>query len=121
MTNQEIANRYAEWYRQDKIAEIRNEFFSADIVCREPEHMSGKGLDIVTKGIEAVEAKSKARRDSIAEVHSIHCSEPVVAGDHFSVALGRDLTFKNGQRVQMMEIGVFGLKEGKIVTETFFY
>ena len=120
MTNQEIANRYAEWYRQDKIAEIRNEFFSADIVCTEPAHMEGK-IGVITRGIAAVEAKSKARRDTIAEVHSIHCSEPAVAGDHFSVALGRDLTFKNGQRQQINEIGVFGIKDGKIVTETFFY
>jgi len=35
--------------------------------------------------------------------------------------MGRDMTLKNGQRMQLAEIAVFGVKNGKIVTETFFY
>jgi hypothetical protein len=121
MTTQELANRYFELFQQRQVPEIYNQLYSADIVCTEPEHAVAMGIPTITKGIDAVLAKSKARLDLIAEVHSFFSSEPVVGGDYFSVAMGRDMSFKNGQRVQLAEIAVFGVKEDKIVTETFFY
>jgi hypothetical protein len=36
------------------------------------------------------------------------------------VAMGRDMTLKNGQRLQLAEIAVFGVKDDKIISETFF-
>jgi len=35
--------------------------------------------------------------------------------------MGRDMSLKNGQRLQLAEIGVFGVKDDKIISETFFY
>jgi len=121
MTTQELANQYYELFTKRQVAEIYEKFYSADIVCTEPEHAQAVGIPTVTKGIAAVLAKSKARQELIAEVHSFFCSEPAVGGDYFSVAMGRDMTFKNGQRIQLAEIAVFGVKDGKIVSETFFY
>jgi ketosteroid isomerase-like protein len=121
MTTQEFANRYYELFQQRQVTEIYQQYYSANIVCTEPEHALAMGVPTITKGIEAVLAKSKARQELIAEVHSFFCSEPVVGGDYFSVAMGRDMTFKNGQRFQMSEIAVFGVKDDKIVSETFFY
>ena len=79
------------------------------------------GVPTITSGIEAVLAKSKARQELIAEVHSFFCSKPVVGGSYFSVAMGRDMTLKNGQRLQLAEIAVFGIKDDKIISETFYY
>ena len=121
MTTQELANRYYELFQQRQVAEIYQQLYSADIVCNEPEHALAMGIHTVTKGIEAVLAKSKSRLELIAEVHSFFCSEPVVGGSYFSVSMGRDMTFKNGQRVQLAEIAVFGIKDDKIISETFFY
>lgn len=121
MTAQELADSYNELFQQRKVTEIYDQLYSADIVCTEPEHALAMGVPIVTKGIEAVLAKSKARQELIAEVHSFFCSQPVVGGNYFSVAMGRDMTLKNGQRLQLAEIAVFGVKEDKIITETFFY
>ncbi|WP_461451599.1 SnoaL-like domain-containing protein [Mucilaginibacter sp.] len=121
MTTQELANRYNELFQQRKVAEIYQQLYSADIVCTEPEHAAATGVPTVTKGIEAVLAKSKSRLELIDEVHSFFCSEPVVGGNYFSVAMGRDMTFKNGKRLQLAEIAVFGVKDDKIVSETFFY
>jgi len=45
----------------------------------------------------------------------------VVGGDYFSLAMGRDITLKNGQRLQLTEIAVFGVKDDRIISETFFY
>jgi hypothetical protein len=38
-----------------------------------------------------------------------------------AVAMGREVTFKNGDRRKFDEIAVFGVKNNKIVSETFFY
>jgi hypothetical protein len=121
MTTQELANRYYDLFQKRQVAEIYQQFYSADIVCTEPEHALAMGVPTVTKGIEAVLAKSKARQELIAEVHSFFSSEPIVGGDYFSVAMGRDMTLKNGQRLQLAEIAVFGVKDDKIISETFFY
>ena len=121
MTTRELANRYYELFEQRQIAEIYQQLYSADIVCTEPKHALAMGVPTVTRGIEAVLAKSKARQEIIAEVHSFFSSEPVVGGNYFSVAMGRDMTLKNGQRVQLAEIAVFGVKDDKIISETFFY
>lgn len=121
MTTQELANRYYELFEQRQVAEIYQQLYSTDIVCTEPEHALAMGIPTVTSGIEAVLAKSKARQELIAEVHSFFSSKPVVGGDYFSLAMGRDMTLKNGQRLQLAEIAVFGVKDDKIVSETFFY
>jgi hypothetical protein len=79
------------------------------------------GVPTITTCIEAVMAKSNARQETIVEVHSFFSSEPVVVGSYFSVAMRRDMTLKNGQRLQLAEIAVFGVKDNKIISETFFY
>jgi ketosteroid isomerase-like protein len=121
MTTQEVADKYIALFKQGKAAEIQGTMYADDVVCTEPEHAAAVGIPTVTKGLEAVKAKSKARQETIAEVHSFYCSEPVVGGAYFSAAMGRDLTFKNGKRLQANEIAVFGVKDDKIVSETFFY
>ncbi len=121
MTTQELADQYYDLFKKRQVAEIYEQLYSAEIVCTEPEHAQAIGVPTVTKGIEAVLAKSKARQEIIAEVHSFFSSEPVVGGDYFSLAMGRDMTLKNGQRLQVAEIAVFGVKDDKIITETFFY
>ncbi len=121
MTTQELADRYYDLFQKGQAKEIYQQFYSADIVCTEPEHALAMGVPTVTKGINAVLEKSKARQETIAEVHSFFNGVPVVGGNYFSLAMGRDMTLKNGQRIQIAEIAVFGVKDGKIVTETFFY
>ena len=58
MTTQELANRYNELFQKRQVAEIYQQLYSADIVCTEPEHALAMGVPTVTKGIEAVLAKS---------------------------------------------------------------
>jgi len=121
MTTQELANRYFELFQQRQVAEIYEQLYSPNIICNEPAHAAAIGVPTTTSGIEAVLAKSKERMETIAQVHSFFCSEPVVGGSFFSVAMGRDMTFKTGQRVQLAEIAVFEVKDDKIISETFFY
>ena len=121
MTTQEVANRYYELIKKEEREQIQNELYSENIVCQEPEHTAEMGMQVITKGLVAVKAKGKARSEMIEQVHSSFCTEPVVGGKYFSVAMGRDLTFKGKPRRQLSEIAVFQVENGKIITEQFFY
>ena len=121
MTTQEVANRYYELACQSKWLDIQDELHDDNVVCQEPEHAALRGVQVMTKGREAVKAKSIANRETIETIHSQYCSEPTVAGNFFSVALKRDVSFKNRPRMELEEICVFQVTEGKIVSEQFFY
>lgn len=121
MTTQEVANRYMELEKQGKMMEIQDELYSNDVVSIEPEHAAAMGMQAETKGLDAIKAKGVAFNETIAEMHGGYCSEPVVACNFFSVAMGMDATMKNGQRMKMDEIAVFKVKDDKIVSEQFFF
>lgn len=121
MTTQEMANKYYELACQNRYVEIQNEYYDDNVISVEPEHAALKGMQVVTKGKPAVKAKGEAFRETRETLHSQSCSEPLVSADFFSVMLKRDITFKNKGRVQLEEIGVFHVKEGKIISEQFFY
>ena len=121
MTTHEVANRYYKLMQQNKREQVINELYSQDIVNREPEHAIAMGIPTITIGLDAVKAKSKVRAEMIQELHSDYCSEPIVGGKFFSVVLGRDLTIKGKPRMNLEEIGVFAVKDGKIISEQFFF
>ncbi len=121
MTTQQVATRYYELAKQQKWMEILNELYSQDIVNKEPEHAAAMGIPTLTRGMDAIIAKGAARRKLIAAIHSQTCSEPVVGGKFFSVAMGRDVTFIGRPRVNLEEIAVFEVQDGKIICEQFFY
>jgi hypothetical protein len=121
MTIQQVANRYCELAKQNKWPEILDELCSQDLVNKEPEHVASRGIQTITNGLDAVKAKGVANRANIEAIHSQHCSAPLVAGNFFTVALSRDITFKGRPRMKLEEIAIFELKEGKIISEQFFY
>ena len=121
MTTQEIATQYREWMNQRKFLEIQETFYDEQVVSQEPEKAAAMGMAVVTHGLEAVKAKGIARRATIETVHSYVCGEPIVAGDFFSAVLKQEVTFKGKPRMAIEEIGVFQVKNDKIVKEQFFY
>jgi hypothetical protein len=121
MTTQEIAATYQEMMSNRKFIEIQDTFYHEDVVCQESEKAASMGFPVFTNGLEAVKAKGVARRATIETTHSYVCSEPIVAGEFFSVVLKQDVTFKGKPRLTLEEIGIFQVKDGKIVKEQFFY
>src|SRR3954466_15352984 len=121
MTTQETAARYHELANQRKFIEIQDAYYDENVVCQEPEKAAAMGMAIFTNGLEAVKAKGVARRATIETVHSYICSEPIVAGEFFSVVLKQEVTFKGKPTITLEEIGVFHVKNDKIVKEQFFY
>jgi hypothetical protein len=121
MTTQETAARYQELATQRKFIEIQDNLYHEDVVCQEPEKAASMGMVVFTNGREAIKAKGVARRATIETVHSYTCSEPIVAGEFFSVVLKQEVTFKGKPRIALEEIGVFTVKDGKVVKEQFFF
>jgi hypothetical protein len=121
MTTHEIAAQYREWMNQRRFMEIQDTFYDEHVVSQESEKAASMGMAVITNGLEAVKAKGVARRATIETVHSYVCSEPLVAGDFFSVVLTQEITFKGKPRMSIEEIGVFHVKNDKIVKEQFFY
>ena len=118
MTTQEVADRFNELAQTGQWHTIQAELFADDAESIEPEHT--KGMQSV-KGIEAIKQKGEMFSSMVEEMHGGYCKEPVVAGTHFSVAMGMDVTMKGMGRSNMDEICVYEVKDGKIVKEQFFY
>ncbi len=118
MNTQEVANRLVELCRSGKYDEAQNELYSQDAISIEPE---GGPWQARVEGMEGIKQKGQQWAEMAEEVHSAETSDPIVAGDFFSVIMKNDVTFKGMGRAQIEEVAVFGVKDGKIVSEQFFY
>ena len=121
MTTQEVADRYKAFANQGNWQQIQEELFSRDAVSIEPAHAAQMGMQEFTTGLDAIKAKGQAFNEMIQEMHGGFCSDPVVGGNFFSVAMGMDVTMKGQPRMKMDEIAVYEVKDGKIVKEQFFF
>lgn len=117
-TTQEIANRFHELAQTAQWAKIQSELFSDDAVSIEPAHT--QGLQSV-QGKEALIQKMANFQGMVEEMHGGYSNPPIVAGSHFAVAMGMDVTMSGMGRMQVDEIAVYEVKGGKIVKEQFFY
>ena len=118
MTTQEVANKWAQMCREGKNMECIDELYADNIVSKE---MPGVPGDQVITGKQNVWNKNKEWLDNVAEFHGGEIGEPVVADNHFTSKMTYDVTFKDRGRQQMEEVAVFGVKDGKIASEQFFY
>ena len=118
MTTKDVANRFHQLAQSGQWNQIQDELFAEDAVSIEPEHSAG--LKTV-KGMDAVRQKGKEFEESVEEMHGGFSNAPIVAGNYFAVAMGMDVTMKGMGRMQMDEIAVYEVKNGKIVKEQFFY
>ena len=120
MTTQEVANRFSELAKENKFEEIQKELYADNAVSIEPPQAAAQGLQNA-EGLDAIKKKGDEFNKAVEEMHGGFCSEPVVGGNHFSVAMGMDATMKGAGRTQMDEIAVYEVKDGKIVKEQFFF
>lgn len=117
-TTHEIAIRFNELAKQEKWFEIQEEFFSDDIKSIEPVHSKWLGN---AEGKSTVRKKGEEFVKKIESVHSARTTEPVVGGNYFAVGREMDITIQDQGRVQMKQVMLYEVKDGKIVSEQFFY
>jgi hypothetical protein len=118
MTTQEVANRLVELARQGKIEEILKELFAQNAVSIEPTEMMGAKQ---VSGLPAIIEKGKMFDSMLEEFHGAKISDPLVTKDYFTISWMLDATMKGRGRMQMEEICVYKVENGKIVSEQFFF
>ena len=120
MTTKDVASRFQALANEGKFQAIQDELFSQDAESIEP----ASGISIGMKnaqGLDAIREKGKLFNEQVEEMHGGYSSDPVVGGDYFSVAMGMDVTMKGAGRMNLDEIAVYEVKDGKIIKEQFFY
>jgi len=120
MNVQQVAKRLVELCREGRYSDAHEELYASDAVNIEMDGMS-EGPMGSAKGLDAIKQKGRAFGEMLEAVHSNEVSEPVIAGNWFSVAAVMDATMKGRGRVTMREICVYHVRDGKIDREQFFY
>ncbi|MGC1302107.1 MAG: nuclear transport factor 2 family protein [Caulobacteraceae bacterium] len=119
MNTQEIGKDLVELCRAGKFAEAGEKYWADNVVSIEA--MGPPGMDREARGKAAVRAKGQWWSDN-HEVHSAEAEGPFVNGDQFAVRFHMSVTVKaSGQKMDMTEVGLYTLKDGKIAEERFFY
>lgn len=105
--------------RQGREEDAVERLYASNIVSIEP--VGSEAMPAETRGIDAIHKKHQWWRDNM-EVHSADVRGPFVGEDEFAVYFNYDTTFKpTGQRSMMKELALYGVRDGKIVREEFFY
>ena len=118
MTTKEIANQLVNMCRHGKVEEAKEELFDQDIISIEP--VEGI-LPKETKGMDAIRKKAELFISKVEDFYGTAISEPVIAGDYFSVSWDTDIQMKGEARKTSSELCVYKTKDGKIISEQFFY
>ena len=118
MTTLEIANRLVTMCRHGKIEEAKEELFAPGIISIEPREGI---LAKETKGMDAIRKKAELFISMVDNFYGDIISDPIVAGDYFSISWTSDLKMKGEPRQTNSELCVYKTSGGKIVSEQFFY
>jgi hypothetical protein len=117
-TTHEVAARFSLLAKEEKWFEIQDEFFADNVRSIEP---ANSPFMADAEGKSAVRKKGEDFVKRIEAVHRLHTTNPVVAGNYFTVGREKDLTVQGLGRIQINEIMLYEVKDGKIVLEQFFY
>ena len=118
MNTQEIANRLYELCEKGDSQTAHKELYSVDASSTE-KNMQGS-VQTVT-GMDAITEKNKQFRSMIEEMHGGYTKAPTVFGPYIFMEMGMDATMKGMGRMNMVEMCQYETKDGKIISERFFY
>jgi ketosteroid isomerase-like protein len=118
LTTREVASRFDELAQQEKWFEIQDELFSDNVKSIDPPNSPYFGF---AEGKAPVRKKGENFVKKIEAFHGASTTKPVVGGNHFAVGREVDVTVQGFGRIQMNEVMLYEVKDGKIVLEQFFY
>lgn len=118
LTTHDVAKRFNELAQQEKWFEIQDEFFADNVRSIDPPNSPYFGN---AEGKAQVRKKGEDFVKRIEVFHSGHTTEPQVIGNHFTVGRSKDMTVQGLGRIQINEIMLYEVRDGKIVLEQFFY
>jgi hypothetical protein len=115
MSTTEVAQSFTTLCRAGKFSEAGQRYWSEGIVSVEP--MSGEMSRM--QGREAVRGKGKQWAEN-NQVHRAQVEGPFVNGDEFAIRFEFEVTPKGKPRTTMREIGLYKVKDGKVIEERFY-
>lgn len=119
MNSLETGKKLVALCKQNKNLEAIDTLYSPEIVSVEPQ--ATEGMPAEMHGIDAIRKKNLWWIEN-QQVHSAAVEGPFVNGDRFSVSFKYDVTSKkDGKRMNMAEVGLYTVRNDKIVKEEFFY
>jgi hypothetical protein len=117
MNTEQVAQKVVELVRKQAWHEALDTLYDRDIVSIEA--MASEGDSPEKRGIDQVRGKTDWWLENM-QIHSFEANGPFVAHDRFIVQYDADVTDKNSKkRMQLSEVGVYTVKNGKIVREEF--
>lgn len=118
MTTKDTADRLVELCRKGDFATAQSELFADDAVSIEQHSTSDFGKE--TKGKQAIKEKGEKWNSMVEKVHSMEVSDPVIAANSFACTLRMHVAMKEQGDMDMTELCVYTVKDGKITSEQFF-
>ena len=117
MDTQKVAEEFTALCKAGKLDEAGERFWADDVVSLEPQD----GPMSRTQSRDEAKAKGDWWTAN-NEIHAFSTEGPMVNGDQFVLRFKMDVTFKpTGERSQVDEVGLYTVRDGKIVEERFFY
>jgi hypothetical protein len=117
MTTKEVAEHLVALCREGKVETAQKQLYADDAINIEP--YGTETFPQETKGLDAIIAKGRKFGGMIEEVHAMSLSDPLIAGSWFACAMHLDVTVKGKGRMQMDELCIYEVKDGKIISERF--
>jgi len=118
MKTKEIAGKLVAYCREGKYEAAQRELYAGNAVSVEP--FATPAFAQETKGLAAIIEKGHKFTAMIEQLHSHSVSDPLVAKESFACTMSMDVTLKGQGRMQMSELCVYEVKDGKIVAERFY-
>jgi SnoaL-like domain len=115
MTTKEIADRLVALNRANDHLTAYRELYAPNVVSIENWGPTPDRYE----GMEAIAKKGETWMATVAEMHSMSCSEPLVADNSFAVTFTMDITYKEMGRINATEMAIYKVADGKIVSEEF--
>jgi len=116
MDVRQVAEEFTALCKAGKLDEAGERFWADNVVSLEPTPGDMQRVE----GKQGVRAKGEWWVQN-NEVHGFTTEGPQVNGDQFVLSFGMDVTPTGGERMQMDEIALYTVRDGKIVEERFFY
>jgi len=118
MTTKEIADRLIQLARKGDFETAQAELFADDAVSIEPH--ATPDFEKETKGLKAIRKKADKWNSMVREMHSITVSDPILASNSFACIIRMNVSMKERGQMDLTEICVYQVKDGKIVSEQFY-
>lgn len=117
MTTKEIAQSLTEYCMKGDFDGAHEALYSTEAVSIEP--YETPGFEKVTRGLKAIREKSEKWNSMIKEVKDLKIAGPLVSGNSFALTFSMQVIDNEGKEMDMKELCVYEVKDGKIVSEAF--